>query len=187
MIQKAVAILFLLSGTFLQAQKIDIDSLVRELGKAREDTNKVILYRMLTGTVKNTDPARAIAYGKAGVELGKKLNFDKGIAGCYLNITAAYSDARKLDSALIYIDSAIFWSHRAGDPNRLALAYLNRADFHMQVRNLKQSLIDCDTALRYAEQANNNDRRARILQTIGSVYFIQGDILIIFLPEQAII
>ena len=168
-------ILLLIFSLKTSAQQLNLDSLVTELGKAKEDTSKVILYRMLAGTVLNKDPLKAVEYGKAGAALGKRLNFDKGIAGCYLNISAAYSNASKLDSALNYIDTAIVFSIRAGDPNRLALAYLNRADFNMQLRNLRQSLMDCDTALQYAEKANNNDRRARILQTFGSVYYIQND------------
>ena len=168
-------ILLLIFSLKTSAQQLNLDSLVTELGKAKEDTSKVILYRMLAGTVLNKDPLKAVEYGKAGAALDKRLNFDKGIAGCYLNISAAYSNASKLDSALNYIDTAIVFSIRAGDPNRLALAYLNRADFNMQLRNLRQSLMDCDTALQYAEKANNNDRRARILQTFGSVYYIQND------------
>ncbi|MES2649629.1 MAG: tetratricopeptide repeat protein [Bacteroidota bacterium] len=165
-----VSALILVNSCFAQSM---VDSLLKELRKPVDDTNKVIVYRMLTGIVKNTEPVKAVEYGKAGVAIGKKLKWEKGVAGCYLNIAAAYNDALKLDSAILYIDSAITWSHKAGDPNRLALAYLNRADFNMQLRNLKKTLLDCDTALLYAEKADNNDRRARILQTIGSVYYLQ--------------
>jgi signal transduction histidine kinase len=172
-IRACLALLFISCNCLAQPQP-NVDSLLRVLKSSRDDTGKVIVYRMLTGLVKNTDPEVAIRYGKAGVELGKTLNFDKGVAGCYLNLAASFSDAMHIDSALTYIDSAITWSIKAGDPNRLALAYLNRADFNMQVRSLKKSLNDCDTALVYAEKANNNDRRARIYQTIGSVYFLQG-------------
>jgi len=173
--QKICTRLLLLGLLFSNSSsaQVSVDSLLNELQKAKEDTNKVILYRMLTGTVMIKDPAKAVEYGKAGVELGKKLKYDRGVAGCYLNMSAAFNGAGKRDSGLTYIDSAIVWSHKAGEASRLALAYLNRADFHMQLRNLKQSLIDCDTALHYAQLANNNDRRARILQTIGSVYFLQ--------------
>lgn len=166
-------LLLLLCTYGTSAQRLNPDSLVLELNKAKEDTGKVVLYRMLAGIVLYSNPQQAVAYGKAGAALGKSLQFDKGIAGCYLNVSAAYSNALRLDSALLYIDTAIYWSHRAGDPNRLALAYLNRADYNMQTRNLKQSLRDCDTALDFANKADNNDRRARILQTIGSVYYIQ--------------
>jgi two-component system sensor histidine kinase UhpB len=174
--KRMILLCFILVTLFYQniySQKINIDSVKIELAKAKEDTSKVILYRILAGTLRMSDPAQGIQYGKAGVALGKKLGFDKGIAGCYLNITACYSSAGKVDSAIIYIDTAIIYSHKAGDPNRLALAYLNRGDFYMQLQNFDQSLKDCDTSLRYAEQANNDDRRARVFQTIGSVYLYQ--------------
>ncbi|NCU06207.1 MAG: tetratricopeptide repeat protein [Chitinophagaceae bacterium] len=171
-------ILFLLLATLLtvtvQSQPINTDSLRNELKIAKNDTNKVILYRMLAGIVGNSNPAEAIEYGKAGLKLGKQLRWEKGIAGCYLNVAAAFGFKAQLDSAMLYIDSAIVSSKIVGDPTRLALAYLNKADYYMQLRNFKQSLINCDSAWRYAELANNNDRRARILQTIGAIYFYQS-------------
>lgn len=166
-------VLFSLLGK-IHAQNKMIDSLLLVLPNAKEDTNKVIIYRMLTGLIRNSDPIRAIEFGKAGVELSKKLQFDKGTAGCLLNISVCYSSASKIDSAMTYINYAIEYSQKVGEPNRLALAYLNRADMHMQMQNLTQSLKDCDTSLIYAEKANNDDRRARVLQTIGSVYYMQN-------------
>ena len=59
------------------SQKLNVDSLITELGKAREDTSKVILYRILAGTLRLTDPTRALIYGKAGAALGKKIDFNK--------------------------------------------------------------------------------------------------------------
>lgn len=157
----------------ISAQPLSIDSLKLELNASSEDTNKVILYRMLCGLLRLSDPAEGVSYGRAGVSLGKKLDFDKGVAGCYLNLSACYNSYGKLDSALHHIDTAIYYAHRVGEPNRLALAYLNRADAYMQLQNFDQSLRDCDTSLIFAERANNDDRRARVLQTIGSVYFFQ--------------
>lgn len=157
-----------------QSQSFNVDSLQTELQTAGEDTNKVILYRMLTGIVGNRNPAEAIEYGKAGIKLGKQLKWEKGVAGCYLNVAAAFGFKGQLDSAMLYIDSAIVSAKIVGDPTRLALVYLNRADYYMQIRNFKQSLINCDSAWRYAELANSNDRRARILQTIGAIYFYQS-------------
>jgi tetratricopeptide (TPR) repeat protein len=141
--------------------QFNVDSLRNELITAKEDTNKVILYRMLAGIVGNSNPVEAVEYGKNGLKLGKKLKWEKGVAGCYLNVAAAFGFKGHLDSAMLYIDSAIVSSTIVGDPTRLALAYLNRADYYMQMRNFKQSLINCDSAWRYAELANNNDRRAR--------------------------
>lgn len=156
-----------------QSQSINKDSLLNELKTAKADTAKVILYRILAGTLRLSQPAEAIRYGKEGISLGKKLDFHKGTAGCYLNVSASYSTMGQLDSAILYIDTAIYYSHKAGDPNRLALVYLNRADCYMQLQNFEQSLKDCNTSLRYAEQVNSDDRRARVLQTFGSIYFFQ--------------
>lgn len=171
-----IAPLLLLSLFVLPArsQSLSVDSLVNELKTAKEDTNKVILCRMLAGIVGNSNPVVAVEYGKTGLQLGKKLKWEKGVAGCYLNVAAAFGFNGQIDSAMVYIDSAITSSKIVGDPTRLALAYLNRADYYMQLRNFKQSLINCDSAWRYAELANNNDRRARILQTMGAIYFYQS-------------
>jgi len=174
--QKAVFFLFILFLTLIKSassQQLNVDSLLIELNKSAEDTNKVNQYRMLTGLIRNTDPLKAITYGKAGVALGKKLGFDKGVAGCLLNISVCYSSASLPDSAMAYIDTAIIYSLKVGEPNRLALAYLNRADQYRQLNNFSQSLKDCDTSLKYADIADNDDRRARVLQTIGSVYYQQ--------------
>ena len=173
--KKPVCVLLLsIFGIAAQSQSVNKDSLITALKVAKEDTNKVILYRMLAGIVGNSNPVEAIGYGKNGLKLGKQLKWEKGVAGCYLNVAAAFGYKGQLDSAMIYIDSAIVSSKIVGDPTRLALVYLNRADYNMQLRNFKQSLINCDSAWRYAELANNNDRRARILQTMGAIYFYQS-------------
>jgi two-component system sensor histidine kinase UhpB len=155
------------------AQQRIIDSLIDKLSAAKEDTSKVNIYRNLAGTLKFTDPGLGIEYGKKGIVLSKKLGFDKGTAGCYLNVSTCYNYSDKLDTGLLYIDTAIVYSHKAGDPNRLGLAYLNRSDYYRQLLNFNQSLRDCDTALSYADKANNDDVRARVTQTMGSVYYQQ--------------
>ena len=52
-------ILLLIFSLKTSAQQLNLDSLVGELGKAKEDTSKVILYRMLAGTVLNKDPPKS--------------------------------------------------------------------------------------------------------------------------------
>lgn len=155
------------------AQQLNVDSLFTVLSKAKEDTNKVNIYRLLSVNLKFTDPAEAIVYGKKGIELSNKLVFDNGTAGCYLGVSTGYIYSDKLDSALLYLDTALIYAHKADDPNRLGLAYLNRADIYRQLQNHQQSLKDCETALQYAEKANNDDVKARVNQTFGTVFLQQ--------------
>jgi len=175
---RKICLLFFTACSFFSiafAQQPNIDSLLNVISRPQEDTGKVIAYRMLAGQTLNTNPVKAVVYGKAGAALGKKLGFDKGVAGCLLNIAVAYSSGGKLDSALLYIDTAINWSKKVGEPARIALAFLNKGDYNRQLGNMQQALTDCDTSMIYAERANKDDTKARIYQTIGSVYHAQDN------------
>jgi signal transduction histidine kinase len=165
--------LFVLPAFTAGAQSLNVDSLITLWHKAGEDTGKVILSRMIAGTLRQTRPEEGIRYGTYGAMLSRQLNFDKGTAGCYLNVSACYTALGNLNASLAHIDTAIHYSLKAGDENRLALVYLNRADCYMQLQHFDQSLKDCDTSLMYAERVNSDDRRARVLQTFGSIYFFQ--------------
>lgn len=162
----------LLAG-IVHSQNNNLDSLMNELGKAKADTGKVNLLAAICRQVRFTDPEKAIVYGKEGYTLSKKLGFDRGTAACYLNVSTAYSYAGSLDTALLYLDTALGFAHKAKDLKKLGLAYLNRADMYRQKQNYKQALLDCDTAISFADKANDDDVRARVSQTFGSIYYRQ--------------
>jgi signal transduction histidine kinase len=169
--KKIIAFIFLLvcQQTFSQNR----DSILQIINANKKDTNTVKALRTLAG-ISNAEKTReAIAFGLRGAELGKQLNWSKGIAGCYLNTGYQYNILGQLDSVLFYADSAIKYSLLAGDANRLALVYLNKADAYMQLKVFANTLTLCDTAMQYAKQAKNDDRLARIFMTIGSVYLYQ--------------
>lgn len=155
------------------AQTSTLDSLLSELKKSKQDTNKVNLLAAISREVRFTDPQKAIEYGKEGYQLSRQLNFDKGTAACYLNVSTAYNYKGFIDTALSYLDTALTYAHKAGDYKRLGLAYLNRGDAYRQVEDFKQALLDCDTALYYADKVNDDDVRARVNQTFGAIFYRQ--------------
>jgi two-component system, NarL family, sensor histidine kinase UhpB len=167
-------LLLIAAPLYCIGQTTKLDSLVAQLATAKEDTARVNLYASITSLQKFTDPEKAMEYGRAGFALSQKLGFDKGTAACYLGVSTAYIYSDKLDTALLYLDTALVFAHKVDDPNRLGLAYLNRADIYRQMRNFTQSLKDCETALQYADKAGNDDVRARVNQTFGSVYMHQN-------------
>lgn len=61
-----------------QMSRAQIDSLVTELGKAKEDTNKVNLYMTLGNEIGYTDLKKALQYGQEGYALSQKLGFIRG-------------------------------------------------------------------------------------------------------------
>ena len=74
------------------AQGINIDSLKQVAAAGKADTNTVIACRALCGTLGNIAPREGITYGWKGVALAKKIKWDKGIAGCYLNLGLAFGN-----------------------------------------------------------------------------------------------
>jgi two-component system, NarL family, sensor histidine kinase UhpB len=168
-----ILILFCMLPQFIGAQDAKTDSLLKELVKAKEDSSKTFLLRNIGATYYNQDPRKAIAYWRQAVDLSYKLNFTKGLAINYINIGLGYSFLSKMDSSIIYTDSAIKYSKIIGEPDRLALAYLNKADAYRNLGNFGAALLHCDTASEYAAVKGNTDRLARIYDIISGVYLEQ--------------
>ncbi len=158
-----------------QMQMPNKDSLLVVINKPTEDTGKVLAYHVLAAITIYTSPSEAIAYSKTGLQLGKKIEFNRGIASCLLNIAYCYSAMGKLDSSLSYIDSAITYYRKSVASGQIITAYLNRADYNLQLRRFNQSMADCDTAFQYAEKLGKNDAKGRVYLTIGSIYSLQGN------------
>ncbi|HAE12993.1 MAG: tetratricopeptide repeat protein [Chitinophagales bacterium] len=173
MIKWTLALLLIACQQLVFSQTQEIDSLLQKLSAARPDTNKVIVLRRLAATVDEYDPAKAIAYGREGIALGRELGYLKGVAGCYLNIGMIYVQLSKFDSAIVYCDSAILVSEEAGDPKRIALAYINRADLYTQIRQFEKAHLDCRNALEYARASDDPDRIGRVYMQSGVIYFYQ--------------
>jgi two-component system, NarL family, sensor histidine kinase UhpB len=157
----------------VHGQNFNTDSLLLELKTAKEDTNKVTLFRNIGVSLAHQDPQTAIEYWKQGVILAKKLNYDMGLARSYINIGTGYAFMGKYDSSIVYSDTAIIYCHKINDVNRLALIYLNQGDAYRNLQDFKRALLYCDTALSYAEKTGSTDRLARIYDIISDVYAAQ--------------
>ena len=164
---------FLFLGSISSAQNSKVDSLKNLLETAKQDTNKVNLFRGITGSLATINPEEAIPYGENGIELARKLKWDKGLAQTFLNLSVAYSNSGKFDTTLILLDSALVYAKKVGDPKRIGLIYLNKADNQRRINNYSQALKDADFAFQFAEKAKNNDVKARVYQTIGAIYYAQ--------------
>ncbi|MFH1320369.1 MAG: tetratricopeptide repeat protein [Bacteroidota bacterium] len=100
-------IVFSVNIIFSQENQAYLDSLLKELETAKEDTNKVNVLGLfcseyLYSTINNE---KAIYYSKKALALAEKLNYQAGIAVNYFNLGSAYStqgnDAQSLDHYLI--------------------------------------------------------------------------------------
>ena len=67
-----------------------IDSLLSQLPKANDDTNKVKLLIDLSHTYYSINPDEGLNFGKQGLALAEKLNWKKGIGNACRTIAGNY-------------------------------------------------------------------------------------------------
>lgn len=75
-----------------QMQQAQIDSVVKELAKAKQDTNRVSILRTLANEVGYYDSKKALEYALEGYHLSIKLNYDKGIGSMAYTTGFTYLD-----------------------------------------------------------------------------------------------
>ncbi len=93
-------ILFTNTNSFAQIN-LTIDSLLTLIKTSKDDTNKVNNFVNLCNEYKEIENYdKGLQYGIAGVALGKKLNFQKGIAASYKSIGNIYYNEENYDKAL---------------------------------------------------------------------------------------
>ncbi|MBL7725867.1 MAG: sensor histidine kinase [Chitinophagaceae bacterium] len=84
---------------YTQLSNVQIDSLVKELGKTKEDTNKVNLLMTIGNEIGYQDVNKALEYGLEGYQLSKKLDFKMGIARTAYLTGTSYIDLGKYPQA----------------------------------------------------------------------------------------
>ena len=97
-----------------------IDSLARELKKAKEDTSKVLLLKELFNNTGYNDLNTALEYALQGFELSKKLRYDYGIGMMAYNAGFTYTDLgnfMKADSFLLIAEKNFL---QTGNKSQLA-------------------------------------------------------------------
>ncbi|MBE2190375.1 MAG: tetratricopeptide repeat protein, partial [Candidatus Kapabacteria bacterium] len=83
----------------LQGQAI-VDSLLKELPKMKEDTNKVSLLQMMSFQYNSLDPELGVKYGHEALDLAQKLGWQIGIAKSYNSIGGNLFALGNFDEAL---------------------------------------------------------------------------------------
>src|SRR5688572_14640453 len=100
--------------------QVEVDSLVTELGKAREDTNKVKILRDLANNAGYTDLNVALDYALQGFELSKKIKYDYGIGTMAYLAGFTYTDLNSYAKADSFLTIAEQKFLETGDKRQLA-------------------------------------------------------------------
>lgn len=167
----ACMLVMLCSKANAQLQGQDrLDSLLSELPKMKEDTNKVNLLKDISYQSYAFDPQNGIKHGKSALELAKKLEWGKGVARGYTVIGINYIFRAELDSALHYYSLAIKKYEEIGDEQGIATVRNNISQIYLYQSNYPKALEYALSSLSMTEKIKSDYNLEGILSSIGTIY-----------------
>lgn len=152
--------------------KAYIDSLLQELPKAQNDTNKVKLLGMLSFAYSTADPGEGLKYAHAAEELSAALEWKKGLASSYAELGINYAAKSDNTKAIYYDLKALELYKELDDRNSEAAMFANISLVYTAQSNYSKAL---DYAFRALRKDGHIDRatEAIILENIGTIYLEQ--------------
>ena len=158
-----------------------IDSLRKELDKAKEDTNKVNIFVSLAQCYDVSNPKEGIKYAELGLGLAKRLNYKTGIAKSYSVMGGLNSLQGKLSEGLQCDSIALTLFKELGNKHGIANGYYNMGIAYEQ-GNYEEALKDLLLGLKIFEEEQGNDdlKKSGIINSnnaIGMVYCSKGNYL----------
>ncbi len=174
-ISKVFFVSFLLSFTgAAHAQKQDqasIDSLVRELPKQKDDSNKVNLLLQVSGFYQqNANGNKSIKYAQDGLEIAERIVWEKGIAKAYISLGLGNLAKDNNQSALEQFQKAQKIADILEERNIRynALKYL--ASTYYQIKDYTKALDYYLLSLKLNEASGNQKAIYNNMLTIGNLY-----------------
>jgi serine phosphatase RsbU (regulator of sigma subunit)/Tfp pilus assembly protein PilF len=162
--------------TAAQLRADNRDSLIAELNKAGQDTNRVIILTKLANTVGKGYFKESLAYAREAFELSEKLGFKRGMQKA-LNITGnLYDDNGDFLTALDYYIKSLRKAEEINDKAAIAAAYNNIGVNYFKLNNLPKALENHLLSVKIKEEINNRKGLSASYNNIGNVYKKMDDL-----------
>ncbi|MFL5753248.1 MAG: histidine kinase [Bacteroidia bacterium] len=168
--KNSITVLLLCIGFVLKCQnQTAIDSLLKALSSAKEDTNKAMLLGSLAWEYA-LEPAKAIDYAAKGIRLSEKLDYANGINSSRKSLANAYVKQGDFVKAKnIYLD-LVTVHRRANNFKDLVTVYNNLAIISNVTGDFDTGINYLFLALKCSEQIGDSVRIAYIQVNIGNNY-----------------
>tara|TARA_R110000850_G_scaffold182360_1_gene307799 strand:+ start:59044 stop:61029 length:1986 start_codon:yes stop_codon:yes gene_type:complete len=156
-----------------QEQSKNIDSLLVELNRAREDTLKVNLFHDVSKHFILTDIDTSIYFSQNGIALAQKLGYRKGEM-MNLNVLGNYYENKtEYFKALENYENALIIAKEINSTEGFAMLYNNIGMVHIRQGKYDKALPLMFDALKAEEQLGNQKGISQSYNNIGVIYFYQ--------------
>ncbi|MBS1772872.1 MAG: tetratricopeptide repeat protein [Bacteroidetes bacterium] len=151
----------------------NVDSLIAELPKAKQDTNKFNLLQEISNIYFKQNPDLGIKYGKEALDLATEIHYEYGCMKGNNLMARCYAVQNKLPEALKYFNAALAVARNMKNPRFEAILLSS-------ISAVYATNSDYDKALQYAMQAKAVNEKAGIkymvnlMTNIGYLYVTQN-------------
>jgi len=173
-------LLFFLIANVVFAQKQQIDSIRKVLGKYekqinhKSDTNYLNLLNELAYKLYTINPDTTILLGQQSLALCQKVGYQTGAAEAMRNIGISYYIKGDYNQALSYYFDALKIAQKVGYKKGIGRLYNNIASIYSNQGKYPEALENHLKALKIREEIGDKQGIAASLNNIASVYSNQG-------------
>ncbi|PCH93050.1 MAG: hypothetical protein COB85_07550 [Bacteroidetes bacterium] len=150
-----------------------INSLLKNLKTANEDTNKVNGLNRLFREHQNTDPVKALDYAEKAVLLSEKLSFNKGLVEGWTNMGIYHYNQGDYPKALNYFKKTLELSKNSGFKLKTAESFNNIGVIYRKQGAYDKALDYFLKSLAIKEEEGNKLGVAATLTNIGTIHYNQ--------------
>jgi tetratricopeptide (TPR) repeat protein len=169
-----IVLLSIMGGASLYAQKQGqpfIDSLLKELPKQKDDTNKVnILEDLAFEYYRFSMPDSGIIFGEKENALAIKINWPLGVASANNVLGACNLSKNETSKSLAYFRLALRIYEQIGRKDRASSVAFNIGNLYYSIPDFAQALEYYFKALKIFESSNRYDMIAACNSAIGDIY-----------------
>jgi class 3 adenylate cyclase len=151
-----------------------IDSLLKELARQKEDTQKLKVLNRLVNEQLGQNNEEATRYARLEMELSEKIGWDKGIGISYNDLGMCYSTIGEYGNALECYEKALKRFEKIGN-KRLQIGVLRSiSDMRCEQNDFAKAVEAADRSLKLAEDLGDKERMSEVLNSLGIVYLQQS-------------
>jgi serine phosphatase RsbU (regulator of sigma subunit) len=160
--------------SFAQGNK-KADSLKARLKTELSDTERVNTCNLLADRLRFSDPDQDQEYALKGIQLAKKINFQRGLGSGYNQYGIAMENAGRYEDAISYYDSSMTIWKQLGNEAAEAKTYLNQANVYNRLADYPAAADNCIRSLKFQEILKDTFGLAVCKLTLGNIYYAQGN------------
>ena len=176
--KRALAVLLLLPSLFTSAQmpqgKAYVDSLLRQLPRATDDTSAVIILNSLSVATYLTDPDDGLKYAKRALTLSQTCGWKKGEAIAFNSFGNSYRRKASYPQALDFYYRSLRIYEDLGINKDIGIVSGNIGTVYFDQKAYPKALESFFKSLHTAQSVADKKGEMMAVGNIGSVYYAQA-------------